>query len=87
MTSQLDESPEDLTLAAEFDDPTREQWRELVAGVLAKSGREVSPDEAEAALATVTDDGITIAGLYAAEDSPDARSARRSAWTSSSRPS
>ena len=70
MTSQLDESPEDLTLAAEFDDPTREQWRELVAGVLAKSGREVSPADAEAALATVTDDGITIAGLYAAEDAP-----------------
>ncbi|MDF2977336.1 MAG: Methylmalonyl-CoA small subunit [Actinomycetospora sp.] len=69
--SQLDESPEDLTLAAEFDDPTREQWRELVAGVLAKSGREVSPEDAEAALATVTDDGITIAGLYAAEDAPD----------------
>jgi methylmalonyl-CoA mutase len=62
---------EDLTLAGEFDDPTREQWRELVAGVLAKSGREVSPEEAEAALATVTDDGITIAGLYAAEDAPD----------------
>ncbi|WP_433785696.1 methylmalonyl-CoA mutase family protein [Actinomycetospora sp. CA-101289] len=71
MTSQLDESPEDLTLAAQFDDPTRAQWRELVAGVLAKSGREVSPEEAEAALATVTDDGITIAGLYAAEDAPD----------------
>ncbi|HSK58989.1 MAG TPA: methylmalonyl-CoA mutase family protein [Actinomycetospora sp.] len=69
--SQLDESPEDLTLAGEFDDPTREQWRELVAGVLAKSGREVSPADAEAALATVTDDGITIAGLYAAEDAPD----------------
>jgi len=62
---------EDLTLAGEFDDPTREQWRELVAGVLARSGREVSPEEAEAALATVTDDGITIAGLYAVEDAPD----------------
>jgi methylmalonyl-CoA mutase len=69
--TELDESPEDLTLAGEFDDPTREQWRELVAGVLAKSGREVSPADAEAALATVTDDGITIAGLYAAEDAPD----------------
>ncbi|MDD7967484.1 methylmalonyl-CoA mutase family protein [Actinomycetospora lemnae] len=64
------ESPEDLTLAGEFDAPTREQWRELVAGVLAKSGRELSPEEAEAALATVTDDGITIAGLYAEEDAP-----------------
>ncbi|GAA4871283.1 methylmalonyl-CoA mutase family protein [Actinomycetospora straminea] len=64
------ESPEDLTLAGEFEAPTREQWRELVAGVLAKSGRELSPEEAEAALATVTDDGITIAGLYAAEDAP-----------------
>ncbi|PVZ12947.1 methylmalonyl-CoA mutase family protein [Actinomycetospora cinnamomea] len=62
---------EDLTLAGEFDAPTREQWRELVAGVLARSGREVSPSDAEAALATVTDDGITIAGLYAAEDAPD----------------
>ncbi|MEJ2885980.1 methylmalonyl-CoA mutase family protein [Actinomycetospora aeridis] len=64
------ESPEDLTLAAEFATPTREQWRELVAGVLAKSGREVSPEEAEAAVATVTDDDITIAALYAAEDAP-----------------
>lgn len=71
MTAAAPESPEDLTLAAEFDAPTRQQWRELVAGVLAKSGREVSPEEAEAALATVTDDDITIAGLYAAEDAPD----------------
>ncbi|MDD7938808.1 methylmalonyl-CoA mutase family protein [Actinomycetospora lutea] len=71
-SAQLDdEAPEELTLAGEFEAPTREQWRELVAGVLAKSGREVSPEEAEAALATVTDDGITIAGLYAAEDAPD----------------
>ncbi|MEJ2861014.1 methylmalonyl-CoA mutase family protein [Actinomycetospora flava] len=70
-SAQLDdEAPEELTLAGEFDAPTREQWRELVAGVLAKSGREVSPEEAEAALATVTDDDITIAGLYAAEDVP-----------------
>ena len=68
--TELDEAPEELTLAAEFDDPTRAQWQELVAGVLAKSGREVTPEEAEAALATVTDDGITIAGLYAAEDAP-----------------
>ncbi|GAA4933867.1 methylmalonyl-CoA mutase [Actinomycetospora succinea] len=66
-----DEAPEELTLAGEFDAPTREQWRELVAGVLAKSGREVSPEEAEAAIATITDDDITIAGLYAAEDAPD----------------
>lgn len=70
-SAELDEAPEELTLAGEFDTPTREQWRELVAAVLAKSGREVSPEEAEAALATVTDDGITIAGLYAAEDAPD----------------
>ncbi|MHC1558598.1 methylmalonyl-CoA mutase family protein [Actinomycetospora sp. C-140] len=69
-TTDLDEAPDELTLAAEFETPTREQWRELVAGVLAKSGREVSPDEAEAALATVTDDGIAIGALYAAEDAP-----------------
>lgn len=68
---QRGESPEKLTLAGEFETPMRQQWRELVAGVLARSGREVSPEEAEAALATVTDDGITIAALYAAEDAPD----------------
>ncbi|GLZ48577.1 methylmalonyl-CoA mutase [Actinomycetospora sp. NBRC 106375] len=32
----------------------------------------MSPDEAEAALATVTDDGIAIGALYAAEDAPPA---------------
>ena len=66
------ESPDALTLAGEFPDATREQWRELVAGVLRRSGREVTDaTDVEAALATPTDDG-TIAGLYTADDVPDA---------------
>ena len=66
------EAPEELTLAGEFETPTREAWRELVAGVLRKSGREVEPGDAEEALATVTDDGFSIAALYTADDVPDA---------------
>ena len=44
------EVPEDLALAAEFDAATRDQWRELVAGVLRKAGREDLPDPVEDAL-------------------------------------
>ncbi len=58
-------------LAGEFDTPDRERWRELVAGALSKSGREVRPEDAEAALATATDDGFEIAALYTAQDVPD----------------
>lgn len=65
------EAPEELTLAGEFETPTREAWRELVAGVLRKSGREVEPADAEEALATVTDDGFSIAALYTADDVPE----------------
>ncbi len=65
------DSPGDLTLAGEFEAPTRERWRELVAEVLSRSGRDVTPDQAEQALATPTDDGFPIAPLYAAEDAPD----------------
>ena len=43
--------PEDLELAAEFDAATRDQWRDLVAGVLRKAGREDLPDPVEDALA------------------------------------
>ncbi|MCD2188825.1 methylmalonyl-CoA mutase family protein [Actinomycetospora soli] len=65
------EAPEELVLAGEFPTPARDAWRELVAGVLAKSGREVDPADAEAALATATDDGFGIAALYTADDAPD----------------
>ncbi len=58
-------------LAGEFDTPDRDRWRELVAGALSKTGREVRPEDAEAAIATMTDDGFEIAALYTAEDVPD----------------
>ena len=63
------EAPEELSLAAEFDTPDRERWRELVAEALSKSGREVDAASAEAAIATATDDGFDIAA-YTAEDAP-----------------
>ena len=65
------DSPEDLTLAGEFEAPTRERWRELVAEVLSRSGKDVTPADAEQALSTPTDDGFSVAPLYAAEDAPD----------------
>jgi methylmalonyl-CoA mutase len=70
-TSGSPEAPEELSLAGEFDTPERDRWRELVAGALSKAGREVRPEDAEAAIATVTDDGFEIAALYTAQDAPD----------------
>ncbi|MCS7484311.1 methylmalonyl-CoA mutase subunit beta [Umezawaea endophytica] len=52
----------ELALAAEFPTPDRERWRELVDGVLKKSG---APFES---LLSTTYDGIPIAPLYTAED-------------------
>jgi methylmalonyl-CoA mutase len=63
--------PEDLTLAAEFDPATRDQWRELVAGVLRKAGREELPDPVEQALARTVATGVSVAPLYTAEDAGD----------------
>ncbi len=62
--------PDDLVLAAEFPEVSREQWRELVAGVLRKSG---AIDEGftglpESKLVTRTYDGLEIQPLYTAED-------------------
>ncbi|WP_435133391.1 methylmalonyl-CoA mutase family protein [Actinacidiphila sp. bgisy144] len=55
-----------------FPPATREQWRELVAGVLRKSGRELSGEEAERALSTDLGDGISVRPLYTADDTaPD----------------
>ncbi|NUO41746.1 MAG: methylmalonyl-CoA mutase small subunit [Streptomyces sp.] len=65
--------PDDgLALAAEFPDATHEQWQHLVAGVLRKSGKEVSDTAAEDALATVLEDGLGARPLYTARDAaPD----------------
>jgi methylmalonyl-CoA mutase len=57
--------PDSLALGADFPRPTRDQWRSLVASVLAKSGMEGDPEEA---LSFVTYDGIRIKPLYTAED-------------------
>ncbi|MFJ3417716.1 methylmalonyl-CoA mutase family protein [Streptomyces sp. NPDC086082] len=65
--------PDDgLSLAAEFPDATHEQWQSLVAGVLRKSGKEVSGAAAEDALSTSLEDGLRARPLYTADDSaPD----------------
>ncbi|WP_327673165.1 MULTISPECIES: methylmalonyl-CoA mutase family protein [unclassified Streptomyces] len=65
--------PDDgLSLAAEFPDATLEQWQHLVAGVLRKSGKEVSDSEAEYALSTALEDGLRVPPLYTADsNAPD----------------
>jgi methylmalonyl-CoA mutase len=65
------EVPEDLALAGEFEAATRDAWRELVAGVLRKAGREELPDPVEEALRTTVATGVTVAPLYTAEDARD----------------
>ncbi|HYH23953.1 MAG TPA: methylmalonyl-CoA mutase, partial [Blastococcus sp.] len=62
------EVPEDLALAGEFDAVTRDQWRELVAGVLRKAGREGLPEPVEDALRRPVAPGVSVAPLYTAED-------------------
>jgi methylmalonyl-CoA mutase len=69
------EVPETLALAAEFDSVTRDQWRELVAGVLRKAGRENLPDPVEDALSRTVATGVRVAPLYTAEDARDLPSA------------
>jgi methylmalonyl-CoA mutase len=65
------EVPETLQLAGEFPAVTREQWRELVAGVLRKAGREDLPDPVEDALRVPVAPGVTVAPLYTPEDAAD----------------
>jgi methylmalonyl-CoA mutase len=57
--------PDSLALAGDFPTPTRDEWRALVAAVLAKSGVDGDPEEA---LSHTTYDGIRIKPLYTAED-------------------
>ncbi|MGY1594166.1 methylmalonyl-CoA mutase subunit beta [Geodermatophilus sp. SYSU D00708] len=65
------EVPEDLRLAGEFPAVTRDQWRDLVAGVLRKAGREDLPDPVEGALRRPVATGVSVAPLYTAEDVGD----------------
>jgi methylmalonyl-CoA mutase len=67
-------SEKTLELAGEFPEATRDQWRELVAGVLRKAGRlpEDHAGPVEDLLATTLADGVRVAPLYTAEDARDA---------------
>jgi methylmalonyl-CoA mutase len=60
-----------LVLAGEFADASRDQWQDLVTGVLRKSG--ALPDgydgAVESLLSTTTYDGIVLDPLYTADDS------------------
>src|SRR3954465_10319362 len=62
------EVPDELVLAGEFPAATRDQWRELVAGVLRKAGRAELPDPVEDALRRTVATGGTVAPLYTAEE-------------------
>ena len=65
------ETPDVLQLAGEFPAASRAQWRDLVAGVLRKAGREQLPDPVEDALRRTVATGVTVAPLYTAEDAGD----------------
>ncbi|MEU7081566.1 MULTISPECIES: methylmalonyl-CoA mutase small subunit [Streptomyces] len=58
--------------AAEFTDPSHDQWQSLVEGVLRRSGKDVEGAAAEEALSTSIEDGLTVRPLYTSADaSPD----------------
>ena len=65
------EVPDELRLAGEFPPVTRDQWRDLVAGVLRKAGREDLPEPVEEALRRTVATGVAVAPLYTAEDAGD----------------
>lgn len=68
-------TPPSLALAADFPAATRQEWRELVRSVLARSGVSTAQDvdSPEDVLASTTYDGIRIAPLYTHDDAvPDA---------------
>jgi len=73
MTVAPPQPPERLPLAALFPAADREQWHELVATALRKSGRiaaDAAPATVEAALTSFTYDGIGILPLYTRDDAP-----------------
>ncbi|MGW0787843.1 methylmalonyl-CoA mutase small subunit [Streptomyces sp. NPDC002911] len=57
-----------LPLAAEFPDPSHDQWQSLAEGVLRRSGKEVTGSAAEEALSTALGDGLTVRPLYTSID-------------------
>ncbi|MET7935661.1 methylmalonyl-CoA mutase small subunit [Streptomyces sp. NPDC005322] len=65
--------PDGLSLADEFPEVSRDEWRHLVEGVLRKTGASDAVGvRAEEALATALEDGISVRPLYTAEDAPQA---------------
>ncbi|MER5551847.1 methylmalonyl-CoA mutase small subunit [Streptomyces sp. NPDC002793] len=61
-----------LPLAAEFPDPSHDQWQSLAEGVLRRSGKDVTGSAAEEALSTALGDGLTVRPLYTSDDAvPD----------------
>jgi methylmalonyl-CoA mutase len=68
MTAQSDNRPEQLDLAADFPMVTRDQWRELVNGVLAKSTSHDASKDPEMVLASRTYDDVLIRPLYTVTD-------------------
>ncbi|TDC97748.1 methylmalonyl-CoA mutase subunit beta [Actinomadura sp. 7K507] len=68
--------PDELELAAAFPPAERDRWREMVKGVLRKSGAatEDTPlDEIEGLLTRESCDGVPIAALYTRDDAPPGR--------------
>ncbi|RFS82467.1 methylmalonyl-CoA mutase [Actinomadura spongiicola] len=68
--------PERLELAAAFPPAERDRWREMVKGVLRKSGAATDDtplDEIEGLLTRDSYDGVPIAPLYTREDAPPGR--------------
>ncbi|MCO7218762.1 methylmalonyl-CoA mutase family protein [Klenkia sp. PcliD-1-E] len=61
-------APDRLVLAGEFPPVDRDRWRELVAGVLRKAGREDLPDPVEDALRRTVATGVSVGPLYTAAD-------------------
>ena len=59
-----------VALAADFPNPSRDEWRRLVAAVLARGARPGAQEDPEQALSSVTYDGIRIQPLYTADDAP-----------------
>jgi methylmalonyl-CoA mutase len=73
MTTASARPPEQLPLAALFPEADREQWQQLVAAALRKSGRidaDTAADTVEAVLTSVTYDGIGVLPLYTADNAP-----------------
>ncbi|TDD88034.1 methylmalonyl-CoA mutase subunit beta [Actinomadura rubrisoli] len=68
--------PEELELAAAFPPAERDRWREMVKGVLRKSGAATDDtplEEIEGLLARESYDGVPIAALYTRDDAPSGR--------------